>query len=200
MNKLTGASDHGFTTVPWLGETKSFGDFTLILIKVCSPGPITDVELIISLYGLYWMFIVCARWASPEAEVDLKDQAMVCKSSLEVVLSTLNFWLPTTVDTILAMNLAVSETSPTRHATLVDTMLTCSRLLLRRCIVSSKARSMHAGLSPTTRSCSPKQLACTRPSQRWAFLLKSSVAGSVCFGQYIASKKAQRSDSLVRRQ
>ncbi|CAN9169269.1 unnamed protein product [Alternaria alternata] len=42
--------------IPWLGETMSFGDFTLIIVQVCSPGPITDVVLIIALSGLYWMF------------------------------------------------------------------------------------------------------------------------------------------------
>lgn len=106
-SKLTGALDRGITNIPWLGETKSFGDFTLILVQVCSPGPVTNVELIISLAGLYWIFTVCARWASPESGNDLKIQARVCQSSLEVILSTLDFWLPSTVDAILAMNLAV---------------------------------------------------------------------------------------------
>ncbi|KAF2019492.1 hypothetical protein BU24DRAFT_386428 [Aaosphaeria arxii CBS 175.79] len=106
MACLRMVQDRNVITVPWLGETKSFGDFTLILIKVCSPGPVTDVELIISLSGLYWLFVECARWASHEAKNDIESQARVCQSSLEVILSTLNFWLPTTADAALAMNLA----------------------------------------------------------------------------------------------
>lgn len=64
------------------------------------------------------MFTVCARWASPQDGPDLKDQARVCQSSLEVVLSTLNFWLPTTIDAVLAMNLAVRCEFPAQYATL----------------------------------------------------------------------------------
>ncbi|CAN9478455.1 unnamed protein product [Alternaria alternata] len=100
------SQNHGTTTVPWLGETMSFGDFTLIIVQVCSPGPITDVKLIIALSGLYWMFNMCRTWASPVALEDFKDQARLCQNSLETVLSTLNFWLPATVDAVLAMNLA----------------------------------------------------------------------------------------------
>jgi hypothetical protein len=74
----------------------SFGDFTLIIVQVCSPGPITDVVLIIALSGLYWMFDMCGTWASPVTREDFKDQARLCQDSLETVLSTLNFWLPTT--------------------------------------------------------------------------------------------------------
>ncbi|KAL1792257.1 hypothetical protein ACET3X_010008 [Alternaria dauci] len=106
MACLRMAQDHGTTTVPWLGETKSFGDFTLIIVQVCSPGSITDVELIIALSGLYWMFTMCTMWADPDTRGDLKEQADLCQNSLETVLSALNFWLPTTVDAVLAMNLA----------------------------------------------------------------------------------------------
>jgi hypothetical protein len=77
-------------------------------VKVCSPGPATDAELIIAYMGLYWLFDECAMMASTEARDDLRRQAQICQSSLEAVLSTLGFHIPLTVDYILAMYLAVS--------------------------------------------------------------------------------------------
>jgi hypothetical protein len=106
MACLRMVQDRGITTAPWLGEVKSFGDFTLILIQVCSPGSVSDAELIISLFGLYWLFTVCTRWASSKTRQDLKEHARICQSSLEVVLSSLNFWVPMTIDAVLAMDLA----------------------------------------------------------------------------------------------
>lgn len=92
----------------WLGELKSFGDFTLYVVKVCSPGPVTDAERIIAYVGLYWLFVECATMASNEARQDLNRQAQICQSSLEMVLSSLGFHIPTTIDYVLAMYLAVS--------------------------------------------------------------------------------------------
>lgn len=92
----------------WLGELKSFGDFTLYLTKVCSPGPATDSELIIAYMGLFWLFGECATLTSNEARQDLNRQAEICQSSLEAVLSSLGFHIPTTIDYVLAMYLAVS--------------------------------------------------------------------------------------------
>lgn len=45
---------------------------------------------------------------SNEAKQDLNRQAEICQSSLEVVLSSLGFHIPTTIDYVLAMYLAVS--------------------------------------------------------------------------------------------
>lgn len=123
LSELTNVQHRGITAVPWLGETKSLGDFTLILNQVCSPGPVTDVELIISLTGLYWIFTVCASWASSRNGDDLMDQASVCQSSLEVMLSNMNFWVPTTIDAVLAMYLAVRHNFPVCYASFPRTML-----------------------------------------------------------------------------
>lgn len=92
----------------WLGDLKSFGDFTLYVVKVCSPGPVTDAERIIAYVGLYWLFVECATMASNEARQDLNRQAQICQSSLEMVLSSLGFHIPSTIDYVLAMYWAVS--------------------------------------------------------------------------------------------
>ncbi|KAH6962340.1 fungal-specific transcription factor domain-containing protein [Ilyonectria sp. MPI-CAGE-AT-0026] len=106
MACLRMAQDHAPIPMSWLGELKSFSDFTLCLVKVCSPGPVTDSELIIAYMGLYWLFGECATMTSNEARQDLNRQAEICQSSLEVVLSSLGFHIPTTIDYVLAMYLA----------------------------------------------------------------------------------------------
>lgn len=93
----------------WLGELKSLCDFTLYLGKVCSPGPATDSELIVAYMGLYWLFADCATIASNEGKQDLDRQAQKCQTSLEATLSSLGFHIPTTIDSVLAMYLAVSS-------------------------------------------------------------------------------------------
>lgn len=85
-----------------------YGDFTLYLIKVCSPGPATNAELIIAFMGLYSLFAECAAVAASEASrEDLYEQAQTCQNGLEAVLSNLSFHIPTTFDYALAMYLAV---------------------------------------------------------------------------------------------
>lgn len=92
----------------WFKELKSLSDFTFYLIKVCSPGPVTDAELIIAYTCLYWLFADCAAMTSKEARQDFNEQAQICQSNLEAVLSSLGFHIPTTIDYVLAMYLAVS--------------------------------------------------------------------------------------------
>jgi hypothetical protein len=86
-----------------------YGDFTIYLIKVCSPGPATNAERIIAFMGLYSLFAECAAVAASEASrEDLYEQAQMCQNGLEAVLSNLGFHIPTTFDYALAMYLAVS--------------------------------------------------------------------------------------------
>jgi hypothetical protein len=86
-----------------------YGDFTLYLIKVCSPGPATNAELIIAFMGLYSLFAECAAVAASKASrEDLYEQAQLCQNGLEAMLSNLGFHIPTTFDYVLAMYLAVS--------------------------------------------------------------------------------------------
>lgn len=98
----------------WLGEFKSLGDFTLHVIKVCSPGPATDADLIIAYMGLYCLFAECATMTSAEAREDLENQAQTCQDGLEAVLSNLGFHTPTTIDNVLAMYFAVSPSPADR--------------------------------------------------------------------------------------
>ncbi|KAH8879728.1 hypothetical protein GQ53DRAFT_800065 [Thozetella sp. PMI_491] len=106
MACLRMAQDHTSVPMSWLGELKSLGDFTLYLMKVCSPGPVTDSERIIAYTGLYWLFTECATMTLNETRQDFNGQAQICQTSLEAVLSSLGFHIPTTIDCVLAMYLA----------------------------------------------------------------------------------------------
>ncbi|KAI8711931.1 Zn(2)-C6 fungal-type domain-containing protein [Fusarium sp. LHS14.1] len=91
----------------FLLQFKSLGHFTEYVVKACSPGPMTDAELIIVHLGLYWLFYECSGVSTDiSTKHDYAAQASVCKNSLEIVLSNLSFHAPTTVDYVHAMYIA----------------------------------------------------------------------------------------------
>ncbi|KAJ6188326.1 hypothetical protein N7519_003234 [Penicillium mononematosum] len=93
--------------VYWPFEFGSLGDFTGYVIKACSPGPVTDTELIIVHYGLYCLFTECSRAVEDEiVKQEYEAQATICKESLETILSNLSFHIPTNIDSVGAMYMA----------------------------------------------------------------------------------------------
>ncbi|KAM6511792.1 hypothetical protein FALCPG4_016786 [Fusarium falciforme] len=91
----------------FLLQFKSLGHFTEYVVKACSPGPITDAELILVHLGLYWLFYECSGVSTDlSTKHDYAAQASVCKNSLEIVLSNLSFHAPATVDYVHAMYVA----------------------------------------------------------------------------------------------
>ncbi|KAL2838554.1 hypothetical protein BJY01DRAFT_34159 [Aspergillus pseudoustus] len=91
----------------WPAEFGSLGDFTRYVIKACSPGPITDMELIIVHYILEWLFTECSiRDRDEKVKQDHKSQALICRNSLETILSSLPFHIDTNIDSITALYMA----------------------------------------------------------------------------------------------
>ncbi|KAM5353373.1 hypothetical protein ACJ41O_000023 [Fusarium nematophilum] len=91
----------------FLLQFKSIGHLTEYVVKACSPGPITDAELIIVHLGLYWLFYECSGVSTDvSTKHDYAAQACVCKNSLEIILSNLSFHAPATMDYVYAMYLA----------------------------------------------------------------------------------------------
>ncbi|EEU41522.1 uncharacterized protein NECHADRAFT_11912, partial [Fusarium vanettenii 77-13-4] len=91
----------------FLLQFKSLGHFTEYVVKACSPGLMTDAELIIVHLGLYWLFYECSGISADiSTKHDYAAQASVCKNSLEIVLSNLSFHAPATVDHVHAMYIA----------------------------------------------------------------------------------------------
>ncbi|KAJ3459660.1 hypothetical protein MRS44_015733 [Fusarium solani] len=94
----------------FLLQFKSLGHFTEYVVKACSPGPMTDAELIIVHLGLYWLFYECSGVSIDiSTKHDYAAQASVCKNSLEIVLSNLSFHAPATVDYVHAMYVAMNK-------------------------------------------------------------------------------------------
>ncbi|KAI9370016.1 hypothetical protein BJX61DRAFT_535959 [Aspergillus egyptiacus] len=101
------AQDHSPDQLYWPFELGSVGDFTQYVIRVFSPGSVSDAELIIVHYILYWLFTECSNTAGDDIlKGDYRGQALVCKESLETILSNLSFHIKTNTDSILAMYLA----------------------------------------------------------------------------------------------
>ncbi|RSM07718.1 hypothetical protein CDV31_008498 [Fusarium ambrosium] len=91
----------------FLLQFKSIGHFTEYVVKACSPGPMTDAELIIVHLGLYWLFYECSGVSTDiSTKHDYVAQACICKDSLEILLSNLSFHTPATVDYVHAMYVA----------------------------------------------------------------------------------------------
>lgn len=93
----------------WLGDYIRPAQFNDYLIKVASPGPATEADLIIVHCGLYWLFCECSKAVDDEeAKRDYDTQASVCMVNLETVLSNLRFHQQTNLDFSYAMGMAVS--------------------------------------------------------------------------------------------
>ncbi|KPM39016.1 hypothetical protein AK830_g7558 [Neonectria ditissima] len=91
----------------WFMEFQTVGQFTAHFIKVCSPGPATEAELIIVYAGLYWLFLECANVVSDHSlKQEYHEQATLCRDNLETVLYRLPFHLPTTLDNAYALSMA----------------------------------------------------------------------------------------------
>ncbi|GFG03281.1 protein STB5 [Aspergillus udagawae] len=99
--------EHSPTRIYWPFEFGSLGDFTQYVIKACSPGPVTDAELIIVHYGLYYLFTECANSAGDDiTKEEYEAQALICRDSLETILSNLSFYVSTNTDSVCAMYMA----------------------------------------------------------------------------------------------
>ena len=92
----------------WPFEFGSLGDFTQYVIKACSPGPVTDIELIIAHYGLHCLFTSCSTTTGDDTvRQEYEAQAAICSDSLETILSNLSFHIITNIDSVCAMYMAV---------------------------------------------------------------------------------------------
>lgn len=92
----------------WPFEFGSLGDFTKYVIRACTPGPISDMELIIVHYVLYSLFTQCSIIVDDETlREDYDAQASTCRESLETIISSLSFHVNTNIDSICALYMAV---------------------------------------------------------------------------------------------
>lgn len=93
----------------WLGDYIKPAQFNDYMIKVASPGPATEADLIIVHCGLYWLFCECSKAVDDEdAKRDYDAQALVCMANLETVLVSLHFHQQANLDFAYAMGMAVS--------------------------------------------------------------------------------------------
>lgn len=94
--------------VYWPFEFGSLGDFTQYVIRACTPGPVSDMELIIVHYVLNSLFTQLSIGADDETlRQDYDVQAATCRESLETILSNLSFHIDTNIDSICALYMAV---------------------------------------------------------------------------------------------
>lgn len=100
---------HDFQAM-WIVEFESTGHFTEYVVKVCSPGPTTENELIIVNAGLYWLFLECASLVgdAPTA-LEYETWALMCRDNLETLLAHMGFHVTNSLDTAYALNIAVSK-------------------------------------------------------------------------------------------
>ncbi|KAE8319713.1 hypothetical protein BDV41DRAFT_559872 [Aspergillus transmontanensis] len=93
----------------WLIELISTSQFNDYFLRVYSPGPATDADMIIVNGGLYWLYCECASlFVDQKVKGNYMDQAMLCRDNLETVLSNLPFHMPVTTDVVFAMNVAAT--------------------------------------------------------------------------------------------
>ncbi|KAL4815239.1 hypothetical protein BDW67DRAFT_164736 [Aspergillus spinulosporus] len=94
-------------TTLWLGDYMTPAQFNEYFIKIASPGPATEADLIIVHCGLYWLFCECSKaLTNEETKREYEAQAFVCEANLQTVLANLRFHQPATMDTTYAMGIA----------------------------------------------------------------------------------------------
>ncbi|KAL4961197.1 putative C6 transcription factor [Aspergillus stella-maris] len=90
----------------WLGDYMKSNQFNDYFIKVASPGPATEADLMIVHLGLYWLFCECSKVVDEEMRQDCDAQALLCEANLQTVLTNLRFHQPTSMDFAYAMGMA----------------------------------------------------------------------------------------------
>ncbi|KAJ3466968.1 hypothetical protein MRS44_004532 [Fusarium solani] len=101
------AQDSTPIQILWLMDLQTIPEFTTHFIKVCSPGPVTEADLIIFYLGLYWLFCECTNVVEDESlKKEYTAQSIICRDSLETVLSRLPFHMPATLEHVLALCMA----------------------------------------------------------------------------------------------
>ncbi|KAK1143954.1 hypothetical protein N8T08_005863 [Aspergillus melleus] len=96
-----------FLRCNWSIELVSIAQFTDYFLKVYSPAPATNADLIIVNAGLFWLFSESAELATDQqTQDDYREYASKCRRNLETVLSNLPFHTPATTDYVLAMSVA----------------------------------------------------------------------------------------------
>jgi hypothetical protein len=92
----------------WLSDFIIPSRFNDYFIKVASPGPATEADLIIVHCGLCWLFHECAKLATDDDErQDQITQALLCEANLQTVLANLKFHQSVSMDVAYATALAV---------------------------------------------------------------------------------------------
>ncbi|VUC23471.1 unnamed protein product [Clonostachys rosea] len=93
----------------WLMDVQTLSQFTGHFIKVCSPGPATEADLIIVYAGFYWLFEECSKEVPDDSLKEAYNaQTIICRDNLETTLARLPFHLMATLDNAFALTLAVS--------------------------------------------------------------------------------------------
>ncbi|KAI9035274.1 fungal specific transcription factor domain-containing protein [Aspergillus affinis] len=91
----------------WLGDFIRPAQFNDYFIKVASPGPAIEADLIIVHCGLFWLFCECSKAVlDEETKQDYNAQAFHCEANLQAVLANLRFHQPTNMDFAYAMGMA----------------------------------------------------------------------------------------------
>ncbi|SPO04682.1 uncharacterized protein DNG_07367 [Cephalotrichum gorgonifer] len=91
----------------WLGDYIRPTQFNDYFIKIASPGPATEADLIIVHCGLYWLFCECSKAVTDEeTKQDYDAQAFICEANLETVLANLHFHQQVSMDFAYAMGMA----------------------------------------------------------------------------------------------
>lgn len=149
-----------FLRCNWSLEFVSIAQFTDYFLKVYSPAPATNADLIIVNAGLFWLFSESAELAADQqTQDDYREYASKCRRNLETVLSNLPFHTPATIDYVLAMSVAVSLLSPRRRLPSTDIskdyVLSTIRQVITCMELHHKCVPHVSSTRSSQRSCSP---------------------------------------------
>ncbi|TDZ36723.1 hypothetical protein C8035_v005153 [Colletotrichum spinosum] len=93
----------------WMTQFESIGQVNEQLLGVYSLNrPPSNAELVTTFVGLHWLFSQCSQMAGDrETEASYSAEAERCRESVDAVLAQLPLHLPTNINYILALSMAV---------------------------------------------------------------------------------------------
>ncbi|KAF3811756.1 hypothetical protein GCG54_00014508 [Colletotrichum gloeosporioides] len=143
----------------WMMQFESVGQVTEQLLGVYSTDRAPSMaELIIAHIGLYWLFTQSGQFSTDTSvQRTYLSYGSACQSHADSVLSKLSFHLPTSVDYILALTMAVSTAHlfrpqrPTIHSILRRIVLTAGTIQTEYCMGQCKPTMAWTYISTASR-------------------------------------------------
>lgn len=129
----------------WAMEFESVGQVTEQLLNAYGTDrQPSNAEWIITYIGLHWLFLQSSQFATdPAIQERYAAHAVECRKGADAVLAQLPFHVPSTMDYVLALTMAVSPEQPVARNGHLRFMLTRASNVIADIVLHEPMQSHH---------------------------------------------------------